>query len=51
MVLKAAQDSSILSNHWYNVIPDLSEELPPPILPGGQIAGSEVLEKYSLRNW
>jgi len=45
MVLKAAQDSSILPNYWYNIIPDLPEELPPPILPSGQVAGPEVLEK------
>ncbi|WP_448577613.1 TrpB-like pyridoxal phosphate-dependent enzyme [Thermosphaera sp.] len=44
MELKAPQDSSIIPRQWYNIIPDLPEKLPPPILPNGAVAGPEVLE-------
>ncbi|QOR95165.1 TrpB-like pyridoxal phosphate-dependent enzyme [Thermosphaera chiliense] len=49
MVLKAPQDSSIIPTQWYNIIPDLPENLPPPILPNGQVAGPEILEEIFPR--
>ncbi|NOZ30869.1 MAG: TrpB-like pyridoxal phosphate-dependent enzyme [Crenarchaeota archaeon] len=42
--LRAPQDSSMIPSSWYNIVPDLPEELPPMLRPDGEPVKPSDLE-------
>ncbi len=42
---KASQTEGLVPNSWYNIVPDLPETLPPPLLPDGRVPPREMFER------
>ncbi len=42
--LRAIQDASLIPTHWYNIVPDLPEPVPPMLRPDGEPVRPEDME-------
>ncbi|MEM0377782.1 MAG: TrpB-like pyridoxal phosphate-dependent enzyme [Thermosphaera sp.] len=45
MEIKSRRDEFLIPSRWYNIVPDLPEPLPPPILPNGQPVDEKMLSQ------
>ncbi|HLI46194.1 MAG TPA: pyridoxal-phosphate dependent enzyme, partial [Geobacterales bacterium] len=44
-LIRATQSEQLVPKFWYNILPDLPKQLPPPRLPDGSIPPKEMFER------